>query len=197
MSVTLEREIQRSVEVEPGLTGIPAAGFELVQYTVTPSTVEIAGPRSIVADLTKVQTETIDLTGRTADFSVEVGILRENPLVRYPRVTTASFRGIIREAVIIKTFENVDIITLDLPAGLRIAGSLPKGSIRLQGRQLALEDLAPARFRLVIDCSGIDVPGTFTLPAIPDIPPDFVVLKYEPRELTLSFIPVNLEESTP
>jgi hypothetical protein len=193
VSVTLEAEVQRAVEVQPRLSGIPAAGFELVQYSVTPNSVQISGPRSIVSDLTEVQTETIDLSGRSSDFSVEVGILRENPLVHYPREMTALFRGIIREAVVIKTFENVDIITLDLTPELRIAGNLPKGSIRLQGSQLSLEDLAPERFRLLVDCSDVVSPGTATLPTIPDVPPEFVILKYEPRELTLNFIPVNPE----
>jgi YbbR domain-containing protein len=197
ISVTLEEEVQRSLDVQPRLTGIPAPGFELVQYSVTPNRVQVSGPRSIVSDLTEVQTDTIDLTGRSEDFTVEVGILRENPLVIYPREMTAAFRGIIREAVVIKTFENVDIITLDLSAGLRIAASLPKGSIRVQGGQLALEDLSPARFRLVVDCSEVATAGTVTLPTAPDVPPDFVILKYEPRELTLNFIPVNLEDSTP
>jgi len=197
ISVTLEQEIKRPVEVVPRLTGIPAAGFELVQFSVTPGTVEVSGPRSIVSDLTEVQTDTIDLTARSEDFTMEIGILRENPLVHYPREMTAVFRGIIREAVVIKTFDNVDIITLDLPAGLRIAGSLPKGSIRVQGGQLALEDLSPARFRLLVDCSEISAGGSVTLPTIPDVPADFVILKYEPRELTLNFIPGNLEESTP
>jgi hypothetical protein len=191
--VTLEREIQRVVDVEPRLTGIPAIGFELVQYSVTPRTAEISGPVSIVSDLTEVQTETVDLANRDADFVMEVGILRENPLVRYPREMTAVFRGIIREAVVIKTFDNVDIITLDVPSGLRLAGTLPKGSIRLQGTQLAIEDLPPVRFRLLIDCGAIDGPGSVTLPTIPDVPPDFVILKYEPRELTLNFIPVAPE----
>jgi hypothetical protein len=197
VSVTLEEEVQRTVEVQPRLSGIPAAGFELVQYSVTPNSVQVSGPRSIVSDLTEVQTETIDLSGRSSDFSLEIGILRENPLVHYPRQMTALFRGIIREAVVIKTFENVDIITLDLSPNLRIAGTLPKGSIRLQGSQLSLEDLAPVRFRLLVDCGNIQGPGTATLPTIPDVPPDFVILKYEPRELTLNFIPVNLEGYTP
>lgn len=197
ISVTLEQEVQRRVAIRPRLTGIPAGGFELVQYSLTPETVEVSGPRSVVTDLSEVQSEPIDLTGRTADFSLEVGILRENPLVKYPREAAAVFRGIIREAVVIKTLEGVDLITLDLSPGLRIAGTLPKGSIRLQGSQLALEDQPPARFRLLVDCSEIDRPGTVTLPIVPDIPPEFLVLMFEPRELTLSFIPVNLEENTP
>ncbi|MBN1834652.1 MAG: hypothetical protein JW820_02315 [Spirochaetales bacterium] len=196
ISVTLEEQIERTVEVEPRVTGIPAAGFELVQSSVTPATIRVSGPRSIVADLASVQTETIDVTGRAEDFTIEVGVLRENPLVLYPREATAVFRGIIREAVVIKTFDDVDIITLDLPAGLRIAGTLPKGSIRVQGGQLALEDLSPAWFRLVVDCGEVTAPGTVTLPTTPDVPPDFVILKYEPRELTLNFIPFDLEESS-
>jgi hypothetical protein len=194
VSLTLEAELKRTVDVEPRFAGAPALGFELIQYTLTPGRVEISGARSVVSPVSTVQSDTIDLAGRTGDFSVEVGILHDNPLIHYPRDAVFVFRGIIREAVIIKSFDDVDIISLDLPPTLRLASLLPKGSIRLQGTQLAIESLAPDQLRLDVDCSRIPGPGTYTLPTSPDIPPDFVVLKYEPRELTLSFIPNPAEE---
>ena len=104
------------------------------------------------------------------------------------------FRGILREAVIIKTFEDVDIISIDLSPDLRLAEPLPKGSIRIQGNQRAIEALPPEQLRLIIDCGEIEKPGPETVYPQPDIPPEFVVLKFAPQELDLTFILSGMEE---
>jgi hypothetical protein len=138
--------------------------------------------------------EEIDLDDRTEDFTEQVTILEENSLIQYPRERTVVFRGIVREAVIIKTFGNVDIISIDLSPDLRLAEPLPKGSIRIQGNQRAIEGLLPGQLRLVIDCGEIEKPGPETLYSQPDIPPELVVLKFEPQELDLNFVLAGMEE---
>ena len=141
-----------------------------------------------------VELEEIDLEGRTEDFTEQLAILEENPLLEYPREGTVLFRGIVREAVIIKTFEDVAIISIDLSPDLRLAEPLPKGSIRIQGNQRAIEALLPEKLRLVIDCGQIEKPGPERLYPQPDIPPEFVVLKFEPQELDLTFVLSGMEE---
>lgn len=184
---TLEREQVKTVEVAPAVTGLPAHGYELVQYSVTPNTVEVSGPRSLIHGMEKVMTEDIDVSGSAEDFTLEVQLVKENALVRYPREASVIFRGIVRAAEIIKTFEELDIITIDLPPDLQIAQPLPKGSIRLQGNQLAIESITPEQVRLVIDCGEVRRPGSLKMYPKPDIPPELVVLKYEPQELTVTF----------
>lgn len=188
ISITLEQRIEKSLAVEPVLTGAPPPGYELVQYSVTPQTVEVSGARSLVDSVEELRTEQIDLEGRTGDFTEQVAIVEDNPLLDYSRESTVIFRGIVREAVIIKTFEDVDIISIDLSPDLRPAEPLPKGSIRIQGNQRAIESLLPEQLLLVIDCSGIEKPGPVTVFPQPDVPPEFVVLKFEPQKLELTFI---------
>jgi len=189
----LEYRVDRSVEVVPVIRGLPAHGYELVQYTITPSVVDILGPRSQIQALERLMTEEIDVTGRSEDFLVRVRIASSNPLVTMPGGRSVEFQGIIREAEIIKTFEDIDIISLDLPTNLRLADPLPRGSIRLQGTQLDIENLAPSQLRLVVDCSEIDYPVTARFLTQPDIPPGYGVLKYDPQELVLRFVPAGTE----
>jgi hypothetical protein len=194
ISVTLEQRIEKTVSLEPVIRGSPPAGYDLVQYTIVPDSVQISGPRSLVNAVQTVRLEEVDLEGRTEDFTEQVTIVEENPLIDYSRQRTVVFRGILREAVIIKTFENVDIISIDLSPDLKLAEPLPKGSIRIQGNQRAIESLPPEQLRLVIDCGEIEKPGPVTVYPIPDIPPEFVVLKFEPQELDLTFILSGMEE---
>ncbi len=194
ISITMEQKIEKSVPIEPVLSGAPPSGFDLVQYTLSPQTVEVSGPRSIVETLETVRTREIDLEERTGDFSEAVEIVEENTLLDYSRMRNAVFRGIVREAVIIKTFERIDIISIDLSPDLRPAEPLPQGSIRIQGNQRAIEALRADQPRLVIDCGEIEKPGPEVMETQPDIPPELVVLTFEPQEVELTFILVGMEE---
>jgi YbbR domain-containing protein len=194
ISITLEQRIEKTVALEPVIRGSPPAGYDLVQYTIVPDNVQIAGPRSIVNATETIELEEIDLEGRTEDFTEQVMIVEENALLDYSRERAVVFRGIVREAVIIKTFEDVDIISIDLSPDLRLAQPLPKGSIRIQGNQRAIESLPLDKLRLVIDCGEIEKPGPETLFPKPDIPPEFMVLKFEPQKLELVFILSGMEE---
>ena len=51
LRLSLEKEIVRTVRVEARLKGQPEHGYELAQYSVTPMSVEVTGPRSAVQDL--------------------------------------------------------------------------------------------------------------------------------------------------
>ena len=84
-----------------------------------------------------------------------------------------------------KTYDNVDIITLGLQSGLKIATTLPDGKLTIQGSQLSLEALKPEQIRLVVDLSTVKSPGLYTVPARPDLPRDFVVLNFDPAQVTL------------
>ena len=194
ISVTLEQRIEKTVILEPVIRGSPPAGYDLVQYTIVPDSIQISGPRTLVNAMETVRLEEIDLEGRTGDFTEQVMIVEENSLLDYSRQRAIVFRGILREAVIIKTFEDVDIISIDLSPDLRLAEPLPKGSIRIQGNQRAIEALPPGQLRLVIDCGEIEKPGPEMVYPQPDIPPEFVVLKFEPQELDLTFILSGMEE---
>ncbi len=197
LRLALEKEIVRTVQVQARLKGQPEHGYELVQYSVAPMSVEITGPRSAVQSLQSVDTEEVDVTGVREDFSLTVPLLRENSLVRYPREASVLFRGTVRPAQLIQAFQQVDVVSVDLPAELRIAEPLPKGSISLQGEQLALEAIPPGQLRLIAECGAVRRPGVYRLPLKPDVPPGFVVVSFEPRELTATFVVVPREAGPP
>ncbi len=181
VAITLEEGLQKGVEVAPSMSGFPPTGYELTQYQVSPSTVEIEGPSSHVEDIEEVSTEEIDLTGRREDFSVRVRLQRPDPLVSFLGGDVVEFRGIIEEAVVLHTFETVEIILLGLAPDLELQGALPSGVVRVQGRQLELEDIEPEDVQLIADASSITEPGTYEISVSPDVPQGLVVLRYEPQ----------------
>lgn len=190
LRLALETEIVRTVQVEARLKGQPEHGYELAQYSLSPMSVEVTGPRGIVQALQRAGTQEVDITGVREDFSLSVPLERENSLVRYPREASVLFRGVVRPAQVLQSFEKVDVVSLDLAAELRIADPLPTGSISLQGQQLALEAIQPGQLRLIADCREVRRPGVYPLPLKPDVPEGFTVVRFEPRELLAAFVAV-------
>ena len=186
VTVNLERKVTKSVEVVPSLKGFPPPGYQLTKYSLKPSTVEVVGPRTHIDKLKSISTEDIDLTGRVADFTVQVRLALNDPLLHLPGGNVVEFRGIIQESVVLQTFDKVNVVVANLPPGLTVRGQLPTGTLRVQGKQVDLDAIRPEQLRLVIDASGITRPGTYTLPARPDLPPGILVLRYDPSRVTIT-----------
>jgi YbbR domain-containing protein len=78
----LEQVRQRVVSIRPFLVGDPPAGYTVGAPTVTPDQALVSGPLSQIRNLTEVATDRIIMTGRTALFVQNVGVVSDSPLVR-------------------------------------------------------------------------------------------------------------------
>jgi hypothetical protein len=186
VEIRLARRVQKSVEVEPTIQGFAPTGYRLSQYQVSPSSVEVEGPEEVVNDVEVVRTEEIQLSGRRDDFTVRVRLDKPDPLIRFPGGSIVEFRGIIEETVVLRTIEPVEVVLLDLEADLSLVSSLPTGLVRVQARQVDLEEVTPSQVQIVVDASEIDGPGTYTLDTRPSVPQGLVVLRYEPRTVEVA-----------
>jgi YbbR domain-containing protein len=191
ISVVLEEKLVRSIEVEPALSGFPPSGFELTNYQMNPSTVQVEGPESIVQSLEDLTTEEIDLAGKREDFTERVRIVRPDALIQFPGGNVVEFRGFIEESVILNTFEPVEVVVLGLNPDLELASPLPSGLVRVQATQRALDETTATDVQLTVDASTIEDPGSYELRVVPQVPQGFVVLRYEPSTVQISVAPAD------
>jgi YbbR domain-containing protein len=185
VQVELEEKLLSSLEVEPSTSGFPAAGYELVQLVMSPSSVQVEGPRSVVEDLNVVRTEEVDLSTRREDFTERIRLVRPDPLVRFPGGSVVEMRGVIDESVVLETFETVELVVTGLNPQFRLAERLPAGLVRVQARQIDVENITPGDIQLSVDASSVDAAGSVRLPVRPIVPSGFVVLRYEPTSVLL------------
>ena len=193
ITLTLEEKASKTLEVFPSIAGYPVHGYELAQYYLNPTYVRVEGPRKRIAEMRTILTEEIDMSGKKENFTLRVRLAVEDPLLFFPGGNVVEFNGIIQESVILKTFEEVEIITLDLDPKFTVTGADFNGIIRVQGSMLILEDTRPEEVRLVIDCSEIVEEGSYLLPVRPDIPLGLLVLKFEPQSLRLTVEQAQVE----
>jgi YbbR domain-containing protein len=78
----LEQVRQRVVNIRPFLVGDPPKGYTVGDPTVSPDHALVSGPLSQIRNMTDVATERIIMTGRTALFVQNVGVVSDSPLVR-------------------------------------------------------------------------------------------------------------------
>lgn len=183
VELILEERLVKSVEVLPRTSGFVPTGYQLIRSVMTPSAVEIEGPRSVVEPITTVFSEDVDVSSRREDFTERIRLVSPSPLVRFRGGNVVEFRGVIDEAIVLQTYDSVDILMTGLAEELVLGQPLPQGSIRVQARQLDVENLAPGDIQLSVEASTIVEEGTFRLPVQPVVPPGFIVLRYEPTSV--------------
>ncbi len=173
----------KSLSVVPEIIGNPEKGYELVQYFITPSSVEVYGSRTKIENLKEIYTEDIDISSRISDFSTRVRLKRVDPSIDFSGGDIVEFSASIKEISVVRTLLGVDVITLDLDNKFKIDSVFGIYTMEIQGKLIELEKYLPTDFRFTVDCSSLKEAGSYILPVIPDVPSGILVLNYEPKEV--------------
>lgn len=184
----LQESTRQRIKIQPNLSGYPEEGFELEQYYLTPDTVLVQGPRKHLQKLDFILTESIEISGKTGDFSQRVLLKTTDPFLTFPEGRSVEFYGIVNETVLIRTFEGADIVLLDLAPEWEIPRSLPRGRLKVRGSGGSLKDIRPEQLTLTADCSGVDEAGTYRLALTPLVPTGLKVIDYQPQSIEFSVI---------
>ena len=195
-TVTIEQRISMELEITPQLSGYPAVGYELIQHLTTPGAVEVSGPRSRIESLDRLQTAVVDLDGRKADFSVRVPVQIQDDMVSLIGSSIVEVHGIIREIIVRRTFEAVEIRYSNLLPSLSADGPENLGSLSFSGPQLVLESLRAGDFVLDVDCEEITEPGVYELTVVPEGPGRVSIVSFQPAVVNISVSVYEPLEST-
>jgi YbbR domain-containing protein len=74
VSFVLDELSTRKVKVEPAEVGDPAPGFSVDEVSLEPPVVQISGARSVVGNVRSLSTQPIDVSGLSADATVQVDL---------------------------------------------------------------------------------------------------------------------------
>ncbi len=158
----------RTLPVNPVITGTPAAGFEIESVSVLPQVVLVAGDAGQLAQLDRVDTSPIPMIGVSSDETVNIGLALPGGLVSVGNDTvTVTIK--IRAVTGTRTFS----------AGLRLVGarsdldyaiSIDRVLVTIGGSTADLDRLEGAALVMELDVVGLkagvqQVPVTATLPA--------------------------------
>lgn len=149
--VTVERVIQKEVPIKPRFDGQPPPGYEVINWLITPATVQINGAESQTRDITEVSTETVSLSDKTHTYSESVAIDIGSPNLNISEQghRTVMLTVNIGEVQKERTIERVPVILFNGPPG---AQSIPKYvNVKLIGARSAIEQMTALDVNVAID----------------------------------------------
>jgi YbbR domain-containing protein len=179
VAVVFEKSASRQIPVKPAVEGKPAPGFMVGKSTVSPPTVEVAGPESAVRRVSEALTEPVSVENaqRAVEATVTVGVLDPSVRVKTPRSATVTVQ--ILPAPLEQTVRNRPIHLRNLGTGL-MATVIPSGvHVTLRGNREALARLEPDDTTAFVDLGGLGV-GDYTLTVHAESSRDAGIARLEP-----------------
>ena len=82
ISVTIESELKKSIQVKPVIVGQPAKGFAISEIKVVPEYIVLEGPNSLVTKIQFVKTEPIDIKGVDTDLHYKANLAFESSAIK-------------------------------------------------------------------------------------------------------------------
>lgn len=197
LNLHLERKVVKTVPVHPDFQGEPGKNYELSGFQVTPSIVTVEGPRSVVEKIASINTEPVELRGKTDTFTLKARVESGSSLIGFPYGNTVEVRGLMTSSLASLVLENVIPGAVNLNSGLVLQSPLPPVRVRVRGTQEALNALvkdsngAPTVV-VVADLTGYTVPGEIPSVTLRADLPDGVELV----DLSPAVVSVYLEART-
>ncbi|MCF7854572.1 MAG: hypothetical protein K9N51_07240 [Candidatus Pacebacteria bacterium] len=163
--VQLDRIVSKDVPVRVRESGEPGYGYKIVERTVVPSTVTIAGPSKIVNEIDDIMTEAVILD----ESLVENFEMDEVRLIPIPRVDVSPKSVHIAYEVARhsgqKAFTDLPIrILKNKDSALQVKGPLPKAQVTVRGSKSVLDALKDHAVRPFVDITSVSSPGRYTFP---------------------------------
>jgi len=177
LTLRLATNVHKQVPVSLSLRGIPADGYEVIESSLEPDTVEIEGPAELVEKITELVTEPLSVEARTSGFSGTAAIINNNPLISIVGKAQVQSMVKINETTIQKKFDNVPIYFENENKELSVTAEIKIGSLEVQGPKKLLETWHPSENILTVSCESIIEPGVYTLPVVPVLSAEYSKLK--------------------
>lgn len=144
----VEQSTTKLAAVLPAIAGEPAYGYTVLGIRVTPQTVTVSGDPKMLAQITSVTTDTVNISGATRDFVQEVPVVAPGGLRVGGRVRVAVQ---IAPAIAVTTIRGIRIEPPEAGPGLTVAIEPALVQVQVQGPVTLVNRLRAADFSARID----------------------------------------------
>lgn len=173
----------RTLPVNPVVTGDPAAGFEIAGVSVDPPVALVEGDADQLAQLVRVDTVQIPMTGVSSDRAVDVGL--DLPTGVLPvgggRITvTISLRPVTAT----RTF-SAGVRLIGAGRGLSYALDTDRILVTIGGSVADLDRLSGTAVVVDLDVAGLQ-PGTKSVPVSLVLPPGATLVSASPPSVSVT-----------
>jgi YbbR domain-containing protein len=173
----------RTLPVNPIITGSPAAGFEIASVTVDPQVALVAGDADELAQLTRVDTDPIPMTGVSADETVEVGLALPKGVVAVGE-DTITVTITLRPVTATRTY-SAGLQLLGESSSLTYAVSVDRVLVTIGGSTADLDRLSASTLVVDLDVTGLKT-GVYDVPVTANLPAGTTLVAASPAKVTVT-----------
>ena len=188
ITISVDKKVSKYLPMAPSVVGEVAHGYEIDSITISPSTIEISGPESIVNAVDKIFTTRINVSNAETNFSTETSYQKTNKLISI--IDEENFKATIsvKPVVMERDFTDIPVEVLNLDDDLEISGELPLVSIKLSGSMPVLEDYILSKHAVQVNLRDVYEPGTYELPLRYVLPSNLNLIEKSDDELTITIV---------
>ena len=173
----------RTLPINPVVTGDPAAGFEIASVTVDPPVMLVEGDADQLAELVRVDTDPIPMTGVSSDRTVTVGLDLPTGVLAVGedrvQVTVA-----IRPVTATRSF-SAGFRLIGAGRGLSYAVDADRILVTIGGSVADLDRLSGTAIVVDIDVAGLQ-PGVEIITVTMDLPTGTTLVSASPSSVSVS-----------
>lgn len=195
ITIDVDTKATRYVPLVPSIVGEVAHGYEIESITMSPSTIEISGPESIVKATEHVSTTRLNVSNAETNFSTETSYQKTNKLLTIIDEEPIKATVSVKPKTMEREFTEVPIEVLNLDNDLEISGELPLVSIKLSGSMPVLEDYILSKHAVQVNLRDVYEPGTYELPLRYVLPSNLNLIEKSDDELALTIVRKHVEKS--
>jgi len=170
----------KKVNVKPSFTGQLPEGYQLKSTSVEPSTVEIEGAESVLANLQEIYTDVVDLGDIKKNMTFTVGI-DPKYVSKFQRISYKKFSLYVDVVpfMVTKKFYGVRVQVL---GSKNIKLNTDAVTVVVQGSKLSMEKFSTSDIKATVDLS-FNAPGTYDEPVMVKLPDSVQLVGVEPKKI--------------
>lgn len=184
LTINFEQRLKKMVAVVPDLCGEPPGGYVVSRVAVTPSTVELSGPYTVIDSLTAIRTTMIDVKGLNKTIKKKVALALKPELYIQPaNEELVDVEIIIEEKNVEKGFE----ISVEGRNTLYHSMITPSTiNIRIKGPIKTIEELTKSQDKLkaYADLNNLE-PGVYVRKVAINLPLNVLLVDAKPEVFTV------------
>ena len=195
ITIDVDTKAIKYVPIAPSIVGEVAHGYEIESITMSPSTIEISGPKSVVNATEQIYTTRLNVSNAETNFTTETSYQKPNKLLVITEEEPIKATVSVKPKTMERDFTDINVEVLNLDDGLEIAGELPLISIKLSGSMPVLEDYILSKHAVQVNLRDVYEPGTYELPLRYVLPSNLNLIEKSDDELTLTIVRKSVEKA--
>ena len=188
VSIEVDRKAIKYVPLTPSVVGEVAHGYEIDTILMSPSTIEITGPESVLMATEQIYTTRVNVSNAETNFSTETSYQQLNKLLTVVDEGPFKAEVSVKPKTMEKEYNSVKVEVLYLDSSLELSEPLPDVSIKLSGSMPVLENYILSRHTVQLNLYDIKDVGTYEVPLKYVIPANLQLIEKSDDVLTVTIV---------